>query len=74
MPEPVQKSWARDAAERVIATFIQALIASLIAADVMNVDAVKMAALSGIVPTLSLLKAIIAKYVGDPDSASLLPD
>lgn len=69
------KLFWKDAAERVIATFAAAL-AGLISADGVNIvnlnlgDAV---ATSGLIAFATLLKVIGASYVGDSDSASLVP-
>ncbi len=65
--------YARDLAERVVATFVQAFIAALSLQAVLgDVDALRSAGIAGVAAVLSLLKGLVAKGVGDSDSASLV--
>jgi hypothetical protein len=59
----------RDAAERVISTYLQVFLGLLITSGVTDVSAVQAAALAAVPAALSALKAVIAKRFGDPDSA-----
>lgn len=75
--------YVQDLIERVVATFLQAAIAgalTVLAADtdgMLDLDTARaaalVAALAGLTALLSLIKGLLARYVGDPDSASLLP-
>ena len=63
--------WLRDAAERVIATFIMAAGASFLA---LGWDSWKDSlAIGGMAALGSLVKAVGGTQIGDPDSASVLP-
>lgn len=70
------KNWLLDAAERVIATYVQAFLGLVIAAglDAMSMSTLKAAAVAALPAALSALKAVVARTVGSPDDASLLPD
>lgn len=63
------REFLRDAAERIISTYIQALIGLLLVSGVTDWTAVQSALVAAIPAALSALKAIIAKHFGDPDSA-----
>lgn len=68
--------WQRDTAERVAATFVQAALASLAVTGVgTSLPDVKVAAVSavtaGVAAAVSVVKAIVARKVGDANSASL---
>jgi len=65
------KRWLIDALERVVVTFAQAFLAIIVAAPMLDMSTMKAAAVAGIAAGLSALKAIVAKGVGDPESASL---
>ena len=65
------KRWLIDAFERVVATFAQAFLAIIVAAPILDMSTWKAAAVSGIAAAMSVLKALIAKGTGDPESASL---
>jgi hypothetical protein len=71
--------YARDLAERVLWTFLQAFAAALIAggvldvANVRDVSAWQAAALGGVAAVLSLVKGLVAKFAGQSDSASTAP-
>ena len=70
-------SYAKDLAERVIVTFLQAFGATLVAGGVFdvsgvrNVSAWQAAGVAGIAAVLSLIKGLVAKLVSKKDSASL---
>ncbi len=68
--------FVRDFLERVVATYAEVFIGLLILgwADVAHVGAlsvVETAAIAAVPAALSALKAFIAKYRSEPDSASL---
>lgn len=66
--------WLKDAAERVIATYLQAFM-GLVTADLFGLtgmDSFKAAAIAAIPAALSAAKAAIAVLFGDPESASLV--
>jgi hypothetical protein len=71
--------YALDLAERLIRTFVQAFLGTLIAANwfsvdqIRNVSALQAAGLAGVAAVLSVVTSVIAKFVGKPDSASLAP-
>jgi len=70
-----RKFWL-DSAERVVATFSQALLGALPASYVPGVTLPLRGALAvaGGAAALSLLKCLAASRVGDNDSAALLPE
>lgn len=75
--------YTKDLFERVVATFLQAALAgalTVLAADtdgMLDLDTARAAALvgalAGLTALLSLIKGLLARYVGDSDSAALLP-
>jgi len=69
----ISKTFLIDMAERVAATYAVTLLSLLITADLTDVSAVKAAALAAIPAALMILKSSIALFIGDPNSASLLP-
>lgn len=70
------KNWLIDAAERVISTYVQAFLGLVIAAglDAMSMSTLRAAAVAALPAALSALKAVVARTVGSPDDASLVPD
>ena len=74
----VDRAWLTDAVERVAWTFVQASIATggaeAIAAAALDgeVSVLRAAAIGGIAALLSAVKAVAARRVGDPHSASTL--
>lgn len=69
------KHWAADTAERVLATFAQAVLGLLPAAYLphTHLPIGTILAGAGFAAAVSLLKCVAALKVGAPDSASLLP-
>ena len=67
------KKYARDLLERVLSTFAAAVLAivAVNGADLTNLGLWKGAALAGAAAVLSLLKGLLAKKSGDPESAGL---
>lgn len=71
--------YVRDLIERVVATFVTAFLGVLVTGGVFDVShlrdasAWQAAGLAGVAAVLSLVKGIVAKFVGDRDSASLAP-
>jgi hypothetical protein len=65
---------AKDMGERALATFVQAFLASLSVASLVDtgMSGLDSALLAGAAAVLSLIKGWAAKAVGDPASASLL--
>ena len=74
----MDQAWLRDSAERVAWTFVQASIAAVgsealaVAAVDGEVSVLRGAAVGGLAAVLSAVKAVAAKRVGDPHSASTL--
>lgn len=70
-------TYAKDLAERVIVTFLQAFGATLVAGGVFDVSGVRdvsawqAAGVAGIAAVLSLVKGLVAKLVSRKESASL---
>jgi hypothetical protein len=67
------KRFLRDAAERVGATFVEAAAGAVILAGTLNLDVAKAAGLTGTMAALTLVKTLLAQYVGDHATASVLP-
>ena len=65
-----------DLLERAAATYIEALIGLLIASAVTTIDVstLKAAAISAIPAGLAVVKAGLARFTGNDDSASLAPE
>lgn len=63
----------QDAVERVVATFVVVFLTALLAtpAEVWTADTAKKAGFAGAAAALTLVKTLVAKFVGNPDSASL---
>jgi di/tricarboxylate transporter len=64
----------KDIAERTVATYLQALIGLLLAAnwvDGINLSFVQSAAVAAIPAALAVVKGALAQFVGNPDTASL---
>ena len=76
---PTQRAYVVDLVERVVWTFLQAFGAQLVAsgwftvAGVVDLSIVQKAAIAGLAAVLSLAKGVVAKAVGSPDSAQLVP-
>lgn len=66
----------RDAIERIIATYLQAFLGLLAAAAAtpFDVSSLRAAALAAAPAALAAAKALFARQLGDPESASLLRD
>lgn len=62
-----------DAAERVAMTAAEAAIGVIIVSGTLDVSTGKQALTVGVITGLSAAKAIIAKAIGKPDSASVAP-
>jgi hypothetical protein len=65
----MQTTWTKDAIERVVWTALQAGVAVIVASQGFGLDVIKTAAIAA---GLSLVKAVGAKGIGDPNSASTL--
>jgi hypothetical protein len=68
------RTYARDLAERVVATFVVTLAGVLVAAgpaDMFNLDFWEGAFAAAVAAAGSLLKGLIARAVGDKNSASV---
>ena len=61
----------RDLGERVLATFVQGFIGSLVVAQIADKEMYLAALGGGLAAVLSLGKGLLARKVGLPDSASL---
>jgi hypothetical protein len=72
-------TYIRDLVERILATFVQAFLAALVAGNWFDVthlrdlSIVQAAGLSAIAAVLSLVKGLVAKGIGNRDSASAAP-
>lgn len=66
------KTWGRDAAERILSTYVMAFLGLLMASGTLDVSVLKAAAVAAIPAGLSAVKAVVATNVGDPASASLV--
>jgi hypothetical protein len=70
------RTYARDLAERVLATFVATLAGVLVAAgpaDMFNLDFWEGAFAAALAAAGSLLKGVLARVVGDKNSASAAP-
>lgn len=69
----ITREFLVDAAERIVATFVEAFIGLLLASEssIIAVSTWQAAAVAAIPAVLSAAKAIIARHFGDPESASL---
>lgn len=61
----------RDLAERVLVTFVEGLLGGLVLTQLTDQNMWLSAAAGGVAAVLALAKGLIAKGVGEPDSASL---
>lgn len=64
-------AYARDLAERVISTFLQAFIGGLVVTQPFDLGMWQAAALAGIAAAASLVKGLIARWRDVTNSASL---
>jgi hypothetical protein len=62
-----------DLTERVLASYVYAFITLLLtnSIDLTNLDALKVAAISCVPAALAIIKGALARFVGNPDTASL---
>lgn len=68
------KAWLKDTAERVAATFAEGAVSAIILAPVLNIGALKTAALAGLMAAVTYLKSSLALLVPNTQSpASLVP-
>lgn len=61
----------RDLAERVASTFLQGFAGAVVITELNDLEMYKAAAVAGIAAVVSLAKGLVAKKVGNNDSASL---
>lgn len=69
-------TYARDLAERVLWTFLAAAGGVALAAgpaDLLHATVWETAGAAGIAAVVSLVKGLVARYVGEPNSASTAP-
>ncbi len=70
--------YLRDLLERVVWTFLQSFGGALIVGGVFDVNGIRnlsawqAAALAGVAAILSLVKGLVAKFVGNPETAALI--
>jgi len=75
----IPATYVRDLAERVLATFLGAFAATLIAANWFTVSGVQdtsllgQAGIAGVAAVLSLAKGLVARLIGSAGTASLDP-
>jgi hypothetical protein len=64
-----------DLAERVASTYAVGFLGLLLANgfDLTNLGAVKAAAIAAVPAALSVVKGVLAAFIGDPKTAALLP-
>lgn len=67
------KTFLLDAGERVVATFVEAAVGSVILAGALNLDVAKAAGLAGTLAALTVIKSLAAKFLGDKQTAAALP-
>ncbi|MGA5435488.1 holin [Streptomyces cellulosae] len=63
--------YVRDLAERVAATFLQGFAGAVVITELNDLEMYKAAAAAGLAAVVSLAKGLLAKKVGNNDSASL---
>ena len=78
VPSPFNRPgvWAKDTAERVLSSAAEAVSAVLVAGAFNLIDLkswVAVATVAGTAALATFVKSLVAKNVGDPDSASLNP-
>jgi Putative lactococcus lactis phage r1t holin len=66
-------AYLKDLAERTAATFAEAFLAAVVVAQYTDLSMWKAASLAGLTAALTVVKAAIAKKVGNPASASMSP-
>jgi hypothetical protein len=66
-------SLLKDAAERVVATFIEAFAGVLILGDQLNLSTAQAAGTAGLIAALTVVKSTAASFIGNKNSASVLP-
>ena len=64
--------WAKDCAERALATYVQAALGLIIASPGLNIDTVEACLVAAIPAALSVVKSALAAFVGDKGTASLV--
>jgi hypothetical protein len=72
------RRYVRDLAERVLSTYVQAFLGLLLASGfgvdgVLDLSLVVKAGVAALPAALSLVKGLLARGVGDKESASLAP-
>jgi hypothetical protein len=65
--------WAKDMAERALSTYIQAALGLLIASPGLDIGKVEACLVAAIPAALSVVKSMVAAFVGDKGTASLVP-
>lgn len=63
--------WAKDMAERAVATYVQAALGLLIASPGLDIGKVEACLVAAIPAALSVVKSMIAAFVGTKGTASL---
>lgn len=63
-----------DLAERVASTYVVAFLGLLLAdgVDLTSIGTIRAAAIAALPAALSVIKGVVARYIGNPTSASLL--
>lgn len=65
-------SWGKDAAERVIVTFVEAFAGALVLTNVLDLSMWQNASVAGAAAVLSLVKSVAARFTGRSGSASMI--
>lgn len=63
-----------DLAERAIATYVEAFLGLLIVSGVTDLSTLRTAAVAAVPAGLSVVKAGLARLIGDRESASMSPE
>ena len=66
-------TYVRDLVERVIVTFLQAFVGGIVITQPLDASMWYAAASGGVAAVLSLLKGVVARAIGDKNSASTAP-
>ncbi|MCX4540506.1 hypothetical protein [Streptomyces sp. NBC_01565] len=64
-------TYARDLAERVLSTFLQAFVGALVVSTPLDVSMWQTAAMAGVAAAVSLVKGLVARVRSVANSASL---
>lgn len=70
----MNSKWFIDAAERVVATFVEAFVGLIVVSGQLDVSTAEKAAAAGVIAAAAFVKTLVAKFLtANPNSASLAP-